>query len=74
MSDIKSVVCWVGNDPSVLGYKTNINIKPAIEPVYDTYHSSYLEDFDIGGNPVQFPYDRLKIFDSNEIINSLLSL
>ena len=71
---LQSVVCWVGNDPSVLGYKTNINIKPAIEPVYDTYHSSYLEDFDIGGNPIQFPYDRLKIFDSDEIINNLNNL
>lgn len=71
---IKSVVCWIGNAPSVLGYSNNINIKPNIEPIYDTYHSSYLEDFDISGHPVQFPYDRLKIFDSNEIINSLLSL
>ena len=71
---LKSVVCWIGNDPSVLGYKTNINIKPSIESVYDTYHSSYLEDFDIGGNPIQFPYDRLKIFDSDEIINNLNNL
>jgi len=71
---LKSVVCWVGNDPSVLGYKTNINIKPAIEQVYDTYHSSYLDDFDIGGNPIQFPYDRLKLFDSDEIINNLINL
>ena len=71
---LSSVVCWVGNDPNVLGYKSNINVKPSVEPVYDTYHSSYLDDFDIGGNPVQFPYDRLKIFDSNEIINKLLNL
>lgn len=71
---IKSVVCWIGNEPSVLGYSNNINIKPNIEPIYDTYHSSYLEDFDISGHPVQFPYDRLKIFDSNEIINKLLTL
>ncbi len=71
---IKSVVCWIGNSPSVLGYTSNINIKPNVEPVYDTYHSSYLEDFDIGGHPVQFPYDRLKIFDSQEIINRLLEL
>jgi hypothetical protein len=71
---LKSVVCWIGNRPDVLGYGTHINIKPNVEPTLDTYHSSYLEDFDIGGNPVQFPYDRLKIFDSNEIINSLLSL
>jgi hypothetical protein len=71
---LKSVVCWIGNSPDVLGYGSNINIKPNVEPVYDTLHSSYLEDFDISGNPVQFPYDRLKIFDSNEIINNLLSL
>jgi len=71
---LKSVVCWIGNRPDVLGYGTHINIKPNVEPTLDTYHSSYLEDFDIGGNPVQFPYDRLKIFDSNEIINSLLSI
>jgi hypothetical protein len=71
---VKSVVCWVGNQPGVLGYSNNINIKPNVEPIYDTYHSSYLEDFDISGHPVQFPYDRLKIFDSNEIINKLLTL
>jgi hypothetical protein len=71
---LKSVVCWVGNKPGVLGYQSNINIFPNVEPVYDTFHSSYLEDFDIGGNPIQFPYDRLKIFDSNEIINALNTL
>ena len=71
---VKSVVCWIGNKPNVLGYSSNINIKPNVEPVYDTYHSSYLDDFDIGGNPVQFPYDTLKIFDSNEIINKIISL
>ena len=71
---IKSVVCWIGNSSDVLGYNTNINIKPSIDPIYDTYHSSYLDDFDISGNPIQFPYDRLKIFDSTEIINKLISL
>ena len=70
----KSVVCWVGNKPEVLGYNFHINIKPNVEPVFDTLHSSYLDDADIGGNPIQFPYDRLKIFDSNEIINNLINL
>lgn len=72
--DKKSIVCWVGNKPSVLGYDTNINVTPSVEPVIDTYHSSYLEDFDIGGNPVQYPYDRLKIFDSTDIIKKLNEL
>ena len=70
----KSVVCWVGNKPEVLGYDFHVNIKPNVEPVLDTLHSSYLDDADIGGNPIQFPYDRLKIFDSNEIINNLINL
>jgi len=71
---MQSVVCWVGNKPEVLGYDSHLNIKPVAKPVFDTYHSSYLDDFDIGGNPVQFPYDKLKVFDSNEIINKLLTL
>jgi hypothetical protein len=71
---LQSVVCWIGNDSNVLGYNSNINLKPTVEPVLDTYHSSYLEDFDIGGNPIQFPYDKLKLFDSNEIIKSVNSL
>lgn len=70
----KSVVCWVGNKPEVLGYASHINVVPNIEPKFDTLHSSYLDDADISGNPIQFPYDRLKIFDSNEIINKLIEL
>lgn len=70
----KSVVCWIGNKPEVLGYRMHENIKPNVEPVFDTLHSSYLDDADIGGNPIQFPYDRLKIFDSEEIINKLNEL
>jgi hypothetical protein len=70
----KSVVCWIGNKPEVLGYDFHNNVKPNVEPVFDTLHSSYLDDGDIGGNPIQFPYDRLKIFDSNEIINNLINL
>lgn len=68
---LKSVVCWIGNSPTVLGYKTNINLKPDVQPVFDTYHSSYLDDFDIGGIPVQYPYDTLKLFDSNELIKEI---
>ena len=71
---IKSVVCWVGNKPEILGYDSHINIKPVAKPVFDTYHSSYLDDFDISGNPVQFPYDKLKVFDSEEIIKKINEL
>ena len=62
---------WIGNDQSVLGYKSNINIISQVPKAYDTLHSSYLEDYDISGNPVQYPYDTLDLFNSNDIINSL---
>jgi hypothetical protein len=71
---LKSIVCWVGNSPTVLGYNTNINLKPDVEPMFDTLHSSYLDDFDIGGNPIQYPYDSLKLFDSNELIKEIKDL
>ena len=68
---LQSVVCWIGNDPNVLGYNSNINIVSQVPKTYDTLHSSYLEDYDIGGNPVQYPYDTLNLFNSTDIINNL---
>lgn len=70
---LKSVVCWIGNDPSVLGYKSNINLQPTAEKVFDTLHSSYLDDGDISGNPIQYPYDTLDLFKSSDIIDALES-
>jgi len=69
--NLPSTVVWIGNQPEILGYKIHTNIKCELEPAYDTFHSSYLENFDIGGNDVQFPYDKLKLFNSQEIIKSL---
>ena len=68
---LSSVVCWVGTHPNILGYKGHVNLIPDKSSSYDTYHSSYLDDFDLMGNPVQFPYDNLKIFDSMSIIKEL---
>jgi hypothetical protein len=70
----ESVVCWVGNSPDILGYGIHKNIKPSSIPIFDTLHSSYLEDAEIGGNPIQFPYKETKIFDSQEIIDALLEI
>lgn len=70
----QSIVCWIGNKPEILGYDSHINVFPEAKPKFDTLHSSYLDDADISGNPIQFPYDKLKIFNSEEIINKLISL
>ena len=70
---LPSTVIWIGNKPNVLGYNIHNNIVCDKQKVNDTYHSSYLEDFDIQGDPIQFPYDTLKLFDSETIIQSLLT-
>jgi len=68
---LPSTVVWVGNKPEVLGYQIHNNIKCGLIPAYDTYHSSYLEDFDITGTDIQFPYNTLNLFNSKELISSL---
>lgn len=69
---LKGVVCWIGNNPGILGYDIHTNIKFDADPKFDTLHSSYLEDADIGGNPVQYPFDTLDIFNTQEIIQELI--
>lgn len=69
---LPSTVVWVGNKPEILGYEMHDNISCNVAPAFDTLHSSFLEDFDISGNPIQFPYNTLKLFNSEEIINSIL--
>jgi hypothetical protein len=70
--NLPATVIWVGNNPSVLGYKMHDNIVCDEKMEFDTYHSSYLEDFDIQGNEIQFPFKTLKLFNSETIIKSLL--
>lgn len=69
---LPSTVVWIGNNPDVLGYNIHTNITCPLTPEFDTYHSSYLEDFDIQGEPAQFPYKSLKLFKSDDLIQSLL--
>lgn len=69
---LPSTVVWIGNKPEILGYKMHKNIITNAQKVHDTYHSSYLEDFDIGGNDIQYPFSTLKLFNSEDIIKSLL--
>ena len=70
--NLPSTVCWITNSPKNLGYDIHDNIianpftnKPELR------HSMY-EEFDISGNPEQFPYNNeSEIFNVDEIIASL---
>lgn len=70
--NLPSTVCWITNSPKNLGYTIHDNIlanpftnKPELR------HAMY-EEFDISGNPEQFPYNNEEeIFDVDKIIASL---
>jgi hypothetical protein len=70
--NLPSTVCWVVNKPNVFGYAIHDNIEcmPFTRP-YD-YRHSYINPFNIIGDPVEFPYNHEgEIFDVDAIIKSL---
>lgn len=70
--NLPSVVTWIRNTPSVLGYSLHHNIvTPVEDEVYSTFNS-FLEPYDIGGNIYQCPFrEGTRLFNSQEIIQIL---
>ena len=70
--NLPSTVCWITNSPKNLGYDIHENILAnpfTIKP--ELRHSMY-EEFDMIGNPEQFPYNNeSEIFNVDNIIASL---
>jgi len=70
--DLDSVVCWIGNKPSVFGYENNINIEANKETAVPELKQSVYSKYNITGNLFEFPYnDESEIFNIETIINSL---
>lgn len=70
--NLPSTVCWITNSPKNLGYAMHDNIlaKPYTNKP-ELRHALY-EEFDISGNPEQFPYNSEdEIFNISAIIDSL---
>lgn len=71
---LPSTVLWIANSPVVFGYEFNDNIianpftnKPEIR-------NSFLQEFNITGEPMEFPYNsEAEIFDLADVVNSLLN-
>lgn len=55
--NLKSTVYWIGNHPKTLGYKLHDNLLPEVEPVRQFNKFKYTDDYDITGNPSEYPYD-----------------
>jgi hypothetical protein len=69
----KSTVCWIVNNPNVFGYTTNDNILANPFTKKPELIRSYLNKFDITGNPFEFPYNNEnEIFDVDKIIESII--
>lgn len=69
---LKSTVLWVGNSHHVFGYDFNDNITRKEFTKVPEMRNSFLQEFNIGGEPIEFPYtSEDEIFDIDEVIASL---
>jgi hypothetical protein len=70
--NLPSVVCWITNNPKVLGYEMHNNI--LCNPFTRTpeLRNSVYGKFNIGGEPIEFPFNSEdEIFNVDKIIASL---
>lgn len=67
-----STVLWIVNKPEVFGYDIHTNILSNPETTHPELRNSYLNKYNIGGDPVEFPFNNeLEIFNVDEVIKSL---
>lgn len=73
--DLNSVVCWIGNKPSVFGYENNTNIQANKETVTPELKQAIFSKYNIAGNLLEFPYNEEKeIFNVEDIIEAVKAL
>jgi hypothetical protein len=73
--NLSSTVCWITNNPKVLGYEMHDNILAKEHTVTPSFRNSFLQKFNLIGEPADFPYrNEGEIFDVNKIIESLEGL
>ena len=67
-----STVLWIANSPVVFGYDTNINIVSEPFTKKPELRHAYLNNFDISGNLLEFPYHtESEVFNVDRVIESL---
>jgi hypothetical protein len=69
---MSSTVCWVANKPEVFGYSIHDNIVSNPFTVKPELRNSFLQQFNIAGDLLEFPYNTEdEIFDVDQIIESI---
>lgn len=67
-----STVLWVTNSPKVFGYDLHTNIIANPETTNPELRGAYLSKYNIGGDPIEFPYNNeSEIFNVDAVIASL---
>ena len=70
--DKPSTVLWICNSPKVFGYDMHTNIEANAETSTPELRNAYLSKYNIGGDPIEFPYAKeTDIFTVDQIIKSL---
>jgi hypothetical protein len=70
----KATICWVKNDPQVLGYSLHDNIVTDAVGELNSLDFSLLEPYDISGQIAQCPFkEGTELFSVEEIVNSVRS-
>lgn len=70
--NLKSTVCWITNNPKVLGYESHDNIQSNPFTRQPELRNSVFGKFNISGDPIEFPFNsEEEIFDVAKIIESL---
>lgn len=70
--NLPSTVLWIANKPEVFGYEMHDNIVANPQTQQPELKGSYLQKFDITGDPTQFPYNNeSEIFDVEKVLSSL---
>lgn len=71
--DKPSTVLWIANSPKVFGYDLHTNIIANPETISSELRNAYLSKYNIGGDPIEFPYNKeSEIFNVDEVIKSLI--
>ena len=67
-----STVLWICNSPKVFGYDIHTNIQANAETATPELRNSYLNKYNISGDPIEFPYEKeTDIFNVEQIIKSI---
>jgi len=67
-----STVLWICNKPNVFGYEMHTNIQANPETIIPELRNSYLNKYNISGEPIEFPYNsETEMFSVDQVIKSI---